>query len=219
MTSRERVLCALSHHEPDRVPFDMLLTVDADKLLRNHLALAPARQKLVGLWTEVPCGLDLMDRMNIDIYHISLNSLPGAIHQEGSIFFDEWGVGREKITRDDGSYYFETVRVPLAGATLEMIRRYPWPDPYDPRRVAGLREETARICRETDKAVMARFSNSIWEQSWYLYGLQEWLIDLVEKPDVTGAIMKSDRRTNRYLEAKWRRPGHADFTNDFLVTI
>jgi uroporphyrinogen decarboxylase len=36
---------------------------------------------------------------------------------------------------------------------------------------------------------MAKFSNAIWEQSWWLYGMQAWMIDLIAKPEVVTAIM------------------------------
>ena len=41
----------------------------------------------------------------------------------------------------------------------------------------------------TDKAIMAKFSNAIWEQSWWTYGMQDWMMDLVTKPEVPSAIM------------------------------
>ncbi len=190
MTSRERVLRAINHQEPDRVPFDLSLTVEIYNSLRNYLALRPEPDKKVGLWTDVSSSLDLLDAMKTDIYHISLNSLPDSFRKEGDIYYDEWGIGRAKVIRNDGSYYFEMVKAPLAGATLEMIRKHPWPDPYDLRRIAGLRDKLTMVCQETDKAIMAKFSNSIWEQSWWLYGMQDWMIDLVEKPDVTNALME-----------------------------
>jgi uroporphyrinogen decarboxylase len=52
-----------------------------------------------------------------------------------------------------------------------------------------LRKKVERICRETDKAIMAKFSNSIWEQSWWVYGMENWLVDLAVNPEVPLAIM------------------------------
>ena len=39
MTSRQRVVTALQHQEPDRVPLGIWMTLDAYKKLRRHLGL------------------------------------------------------------------------------------------------------------------------------------------------------------------------------------
>jgi uroporphyrinogen decarboxylase len=56
------------------------------------------------------------------------------------LLYDEWNIGRTKVEREDGSYYFEMVKHPLANAALEDVEEFPWPDPFDPGRTAGLRE-------------------------------------------------------------------------------
>jgi uroporphyrinogen decarboxylase len=93
------------------------------------------------------------------------------------------------VERDDGSYYYEMVRHPLANATLKEIQAHPWPDPYDPGRVEGLREKILEVRRSTDKAIMVKFSNSIWEQSWWQYVMQAWMVDLIANPEIVTAIM------------------------------
>jgi uroporphyrinogen decarboxylase len=196
LTSRQRVLRALEHQEPDRAPFNLSLTVDVYHRLRSHLNLPPEPEKRTGVWTDVSPSLDLLEAMGVDFFYLGMSG-PSEIRfkapQDG-LLYDEWGVGRAKITHADGSYYYEMVKPPLAGATLSDIEDFPWPDPLDAGRVAGLREKILQARGETDKAIMVKFSNSIWEQSWWLYGMQEWMIDLVEKPEIVSAIM--DRVTD-----------------------
>lgn len=191
LASRERVLRTLSHQEPDRVPLNMSLTVDVYHSLRRYLGLAPDEGKAVGLWTEVSPALDLVEAMRLDFLSIGLNppskvSLPGPVP---GLVYDEWGIGRTQVIREDGSFYNEMVYHPLANATLQDVLDYPWPDPYDPARIEGLRQKVLRLRQDTDKALVGKFANSIWEQSWWLYGLEAWLIDLVEKPEVVCAIL------------------------------
>jgi uroporphyrinogen decarboxylase len=191
LTSRERVLRTLNHQEPDRVPFNLSLTVDIYHRLREHLGLPPDADKPVGVWTEVSPALDLLDAMQVDLYYTGLRPPSGwkPPKTQDGLLYDEWGIGRARVEREDGSYYYEMVKHPLANASLEQIQEYPWPDPYDPGRVAGLREKVLDIRRGTDKAIMAKFSNSIWEQSWWLYGMQAWMIDLIANPEIAAAIM------------------------------
>jgi uroporphyrinogen decarboxylase len=191
LSSRERVLRTLQHQEPDRVPFDLALTVDIYHRLRQHLGLPPEPGKASGLWTEVSPSLDLLDAMQVDTAFTGMrtpSSRKPYLASDGLVY-DEWGIGRQKVERADGSFYYEMVKPPLAGASLEQIANFPWPDPADPERIAGLRQQILEIRRSTDKAVMVKFSSSIWEQSWWMYGLQDWLVDLIEKPDITAAIL------------------------------
>jgi len=192
LTSRERVLRTINHQEPDRVPWNLSLTEDIYHRLRQYLGLPPDLDKPVGVWTEVSLAPDLIDAMQLDFYYVGLKPPSGwkTVEAPDGLRYDEWGIGRAKIIRDDGSYYYEMEKCPLANATLEQIEEYPWPDPYDPGRVEGLREKVLDIRRNTDKAIMAKFSNSIWEQSWWLYGMQAWMIDLIDKPHIVSAIMK-----------------------------
>jgi uroporphyrinogen decarboxylase len=46
-----------------------------------------------------------------------------------------------------------------------------------------------QVRQETDKAIMGSFSTPIWEGAWYLYGFEDWLMDLTMKPEITGAIL------------------------------
>ncbi len=150
----------------------------------------PDLDKHMGIWTDVSPALDLLDAMGVDIYYTSLNPPSRSpSHPDDGLLYDEWGVGRSRVERDDGSFYYEMVKHPLANATLKDIEDFPWPDPTDPGRTDGLRDRVLRIRRETDKAIMAKFSNSIWEQSWWLYGMQDWMMDMVIQPEITCAIM------------------------------
>lgn len=192
MTSRERVLRCLNHQEPDRVPFNLALTVDVYHRLRDYLGMPPEPDKAMGIWTNVSPSFDLLDTMHVDICRVGLN--PPAKwsppRTDDGVLYDEWGIGRAKVEHSDGNYYFEIVNHPLAGATLEDIESYSWPDPFDPGRVEGLPEKVERIRWETDKAIMSGFSTPIWEQAWYLYGFENWLRDLVMKPEITNAILE-----------------------------
>ncbi len=191
MTSRERVRRILNHQEADRVPWHLSLTVDIYHRLREHLGLPPEPEKTIGIWTTVSPSLDLLDAMGVDLYYTGLQppanwSAPAT---GDGLLYDEWGIGRTRVNRVDGGYYYEMVKHPLAGATLEEVEAWPWPDPYDPGRTDGLREKLLRIREETDKAIMFKSSTAIWEQSWWTYGMQDWMVDIVLQPDVVGAIM------------------------------
>jgi uroporphyrinogen decarboxylase len=191
LSSRQRVLQTLNHMEPDRVPFNLTITVDVYGRLRQALGLSPDPSQKMGVWTNVKPDIDFIEAMQLDIFYVGLNPPTNQRppRSDSDLLYDEWGIGRKKIDRQDGSFYYEMIEHPLANASLEDIRGYTWPDPFDPGRVAGLSETVKRIRNETDKAIMAKFSNSIWEQSWWLRGMQRWMMDLITNPEVCCAIM------------------------------
>ena len=192
MTSRERVNLAINHQEPDRVPFDLTVTVDIYHRLREYLDLPPDREKSIGIWTDVSPDLDFIETMQVDIIYLGLNppSCDSPLKPDDGLHFDQWGVGRKKVFRQDGSYYFEMVKHPLLNATLQEVKDFRWPDPYDPARVKGVRDKFSRYRSETDKAIIGKFTTSVWEQATYLYGIQSWLEMIATQPEIACAILE-----------------------------
>ena len=191
LTSRERVMLTLDHQEPDRVPLNMILTVDIYHRLRDHLGLQPKQDKSTNVWTSVSMDIDLIEAMGIDFCFIGLNSPSNkdlSLSSDGLIF-DEWHIGRKKVAREDGSFYYEMVEHPLSNASLADIENFPWPDPYDPARSQELRKHAMKLRHDTDKALIGKFANSIWEQSWWLVGLSEWMLLMMTNPECAHAIL------------------------------
>jgi uroporphyrinogen decarboxylase len=190
LNSRERVLLTLNHQEPDRVPFNLNLTVDVYHRLREFLKLPPEPNKAMDLGTGVSASLDLVEAMKVDFCYLKLGSpvrwTPPA--RTDGVIMDEWGIGYQKTDRP-GGFYYEMIEHPLAGATLKDIAEYCWPDPNDPGRTSQLHDTVAIIRNETDKAIMAKFTTPIWEQAWYLCGLEQWMIDLISFPERACAIL------------------------------
>jgi uroporphyrinogen decarboxylase len=190
MNSRERVLRTLNHEEPDRVPFNLNLTADIYHRLRERLKLPSEPNKEMDLGTGVSASLDLVEAMQLDFCYLKLGASEKwkPPTRSDGVIVDEWGVGYRKIMRP-GGFYYEMVEHPLAGATLTDIKSYCWPDPKDPGRIAGLRDKATFIRKETDKAIMAKFTTPIWEQAWYLCGLEQWMMDLITNPERACAIL------------------------------
>ncbi len=190
-TSRERVLKTINHQEPDRVPFDLYLTSDIYHKLRAYLDLPPDPNQKVGIWSDVNPAEDLLDAMGVDFLYIGFNpaSQPSPLKLDDGLLYDQWGVGRAKVALPNGSSYYEMFSHPLANATIQAVEDFPWPDPFDPARVVGLREKFLRARRETDKAIVSRFATSLWEQSTYLCGFQNWLEMVLLQPEIAEAIL------------------------------
>jgi uroporphyrinogen decarboxylase len=157
MTSKKRVLATLNHNEPDRVPFDLSSTLvtgihwKAYERLRDRLGLPKKKVELFDLVQ----GLgrvhdDVLAALEVDTrgvlagnplgWELSLDETP-----EYEQFRDVWGVTWRR-PKPHG-LYFDMVKHPLQGCTLEDAKRYKWPNPRDEHRLQGMKEEAATLAK------------------------------------------------------------------------
>jgi uroporphyrinogen decarboxylase len=101
---------------------------------------------------------------------------------------DEWGV---TWTRHGGSHYINTDGpfCHLADPTLQDLEKYDWPEPADPGRFAGLRDQARKLHEETDYAVIINFSNGPVHLCQYVRGFGTWLEDLLLRPVFAEALL------------------------------
>jgi uroporphyrinogen decarboxylase len=188
MHSRERIQQALSHKEPDQVPFDLggtglsTIHVTAYQNLRHHLALPEIEPEVAFVPEQlVRVDEDLAKRLETDVRPV----LPGAassfeyvFRDEGDYeaYTDEWGIGW-RMPRE-GGFYYDMYQHPLAAAdSLEEMKAHPFPDPLDEGRFAPLREQ-AESARAAGKAVaLAGLCAGIAEVYSWLRGSEEYYID------------------------------------------
>ncbi len=191
MTSRERVIKTLNHQEPDRVPFDCPLGYQAYSRLKDQLGFKDAKEILPsGPDLSIHPSVEFLQEMQMDLIYVGLgggrDDPPFEFGMDA--YTDEWGI---QYARLDGLYgiSYEVVNHPLAQATVDDLRQYPWPDPYDPQRVSDLREKCTAIYQNTDLAIVGRFNTSIFEQAFGLRGLEQFLVDVVVNPEFACALL------------------------------
>ena len=201
MTSRERLLLALNHREPDRVPIDM-----GGNQSGIHRFAYQRLVDLLGLKEEIVI-MDLvqqlalpseavLERLHVDTRYVrakgaaSFDARIVKREREGRTwhdFTDEFGVTWSMP--EDSPRYFDITHSPLAGLSLDEIKAYPFPRGDDPTRFEGLREEALRIRRDTPCAVISGISGVVYEICWYMRGLENLFADMIERPQVLEAII------------------------------
>jgi len=189
VTARQRVLDALSHTEPDRIPIDFWATDDV-------------MARLQAAW-----GLDgpeaVRARVGMDLRYFNGPALRAQQRapDAAGIVTDHWGVRRKLNTvggtRRDGSAYTWTYKhlhgSPLAGAdSVAEIDRHAWPtaDLWD---YSGVRD-ACRAIRDAGYAVVAgadRLDRTAQlKPAMYLRGTEAFMADLVLAPDLAEAILE-----------------------------
>ena len=197
-TPRQRVLDALNHREPDRIPFDLGSSIETGITTQAYDGFI----KLMGLTEEPDDTLfnlfveaggfkqvpeNILRHLEVDTRGtlVQLPSEPEAqIEFEGStmVVRDEWGI---KWAKPESSLYMDPVDFPLKGdLDHERIASFSWPDPAQEGRFMGLREETRRL-RETGCAVMiSLYGLGLFDMSHLLCGMETALTDMILKPAV-----------------------------------
>lgn len=191
MTSRQRVMTALGHQEPDRVPFDCTFGNLAYKRLEQYLGFKPRDEVLPGSPSlNVRPPVEFLQELRVDLAYIGLGQFKGApIFEYGmEAYTDEWGVLHRKIENPMGLHY-EAVSHPLAHATINDLDGYPWPDASDPALVEGVEAKARHLYNHTDLALVGKFSSSLFEQAFLLRGLEQLFMDLTLDPDFVCALM------------------------------
>ena len=180
MTSRERVVAALSHQEPDRVPMDLGSTIDSSIVvegydrLKAHLGVESENVLTNRMMRVVDVDERVLQALGIDTRGVFPGGPPDEI-LPGGRYRDEWGVKRLK---PPDSYYYDERVFPLSGEiSLQDIARYPYPDPSDPRRTQGLKEQLRRIREETDCAAVLNMPSAFVHKTQYLRGFEDWFMD------------------------------------------
>lgn len=182
MTPRERVLTALKHEEPDRVPIDLGGTttgieVEAYNPLINLLEYNGEIKTFARDHVEI--DEPILQRFNVDTRYVRANPPAGfkiKLDADNS-YVDYWGVRWKKPSN---SSYWDIVETPIKEPTISAINAYNWPDPNDPSRYSGLKDRCSKLYHDTDYAVvMDTIGFGIFGQAAHqLRGFENFLIDL-----------------------------------------
>lgn len=186
MESRQRLVTALCHKEPDRVPIDLggasvsLIHQNAHGKLADYLGIEDPQDRIHNLMTMcVYVDERIKQRFGADVELIQPGK-PDAwelvIDKDTKKWTDDWGCVYKK---PEGVMYYEWDYQPLADAeTISDIDAYDWPDPRDPGRYRGIKQKVIDIYNNTQKAMLVNSAYGIWEQAFTLRSLDKALMDL-----------------------------------------
>jgi uroporphyrinogen decarboxylase len=193
MTSRERVLTAVRHQEPDRVPLDLgggTTGIEVEAYDRVKALVGFQSQTRTFVRDHVQVDEPLLERFGVDTRYVRVGGPRGYRLQiaEDNSYLDLWGTRWQK---PPSSLYWDMVGHPIAEPTLEALKAYRWPDPRDPGRTDGLRERARALCEETPYAVVLDVTGfGVFEQGWSLRGFENFYMDLVAEPVFAEALIQ-----------------------------
>ncbi len=212
MTGRERVLTALAHREPDRVPLDLGGTVDtgihkdAYRALADRLGIETGPLSICEHLQQIALVEEkVKNRLAVDTQGVFISSIPGGselqLHEEARhwTFVDpfgiKWGMPKRR------GLYFDILEHPLREIrTPAEIRDWPLPDPAAPEFVNPLAEAVKRAAAGSRAVVLAAPDAGILERALWLRGFKELFTDLLLRPELALSLL--DRLTDLHI-AYW----------------
>lgn len=202
MTSRERVLTAINHEEPDRVPLVIGVSNATGIKMRTYRGI----KKIIGVqapdnyiydWPELGTAeIDeaTMRRLHSDVRGV-LDLEPEETRKRNrerephSDYVDSWGSGQTEIVPGD---WFPAVHPIPDALTIEDIEAYDgWPDMSDPTRIAHVRESARRLAEENQYAILATpWLLFPFERAYAMQGMEMFLLNMARDGDFARALME-----------------------------
>lgn len=169
MNARERVLTALDGGEPDRVPCALAFYHVDVKSLRVPRAL-------------------LEDVVDVEFVRFPPSPAEKELQRRGQPYLPDTRLGTpaQIATYAQWNYRPHARRPnPLAKArSPDDLRHFPFPDVHSPYHVKGLPNQVAKLHRRGVAAggSLPHLGGELFEAAWRLRGLENFLLDLIERP-------------------------------------
>lgn len=180
MTHKERLLTALHHEEPDRVPICAWYTPEAETRVLRHLGVDSDQTE-----TYKAAGGPLPVLMDHDFLISWVGPCTGYYSNPAEEYTDEWGIGWKWFRNAAGGSYTEMVRHPLAELTDPAD--FSMPDFTEADRYAGACKLVAEYGKEY--GIMGGCACTLFELAWYLRGMEQVLMDLMANKDFMNAYL------------------------------
>lgn len=196
MNSRERVLCALNHQEPDRIPLDLgsghacKFTKYFYVKLLDYFGIKDEEElEICHLPYQLVYASDkVLDLLGCDVRNARLRPIPQEKSpyakqwetEDSYYVINDWGT-KYRMPKEQG-LYFDLVDVVLANAESEEDdKTFIWPTPskYQPTSCKELEDYRAAGYATTISEV---FGNGFFQTGPLIYGFEHWFMMMASEP-------------------------------------
>lgn len=203
LTSRERIMKALQHEEPDRVPFDLGSThltgisMTAYRNLCKYIGISHKNTSFSDVIQQLAMPSDeVLDYFGVDTRGIfPLTSHNHDVEKnmqeldDKFIYHDEWGITHQ-MKKEQG-YWFSIIQTPMESLDPEIkeIEDFNWPVAGDPERIAGLRQKATDYRRKGKPVVIKGLCAGLFEMYQRIRGMENAMMDALMYPDFSERLI------------------------------
>ena len=196
MSPRERVLTALNHQEPDRVPAALGggpygMVDDLYLRLVPYLGLGKPAPPFRSGHSISYMDDRLLERLGTDLRYCWPGLLPNSPvipGQQADTFYDSYG----QVWHRALPYYYAGEGILKDAQSLDDIERLvQWPDLSDPRWTAGLAERARSLRENTNFFITMRMvaSHGPFQTACDLRSTENFLMDMALRPEFAQALL------------------------------
>lgn len=178
MTKRENFFCAMSHKEPEQIPFFLRLCEELEREFVEKYGINDYRLYFGS--SIIPVKLNPTRK----IYDYS--KYFKGVHCDS---FNEWGVG---FRAGSSGYHFRQLISPMRFfETPDEVWEFPIPDILEDYRWEGIEKKISEL-KAQDKITMntSGCNIDIFEPAWYLRGLENLLEDMLINEEMAEACLE-----------------------------
>ncbi len=188
LSSKQRVLLAVSHQDTDRVPVDYFVRRDVTHRLMKYLSIETVEELYIRL------GIDFRKiplKETIPAFEKSANGILGGsseksgekyiMHEDGT-YEDAWGV---VFRQGKDGLYDQWISGPFA--ETDDLDSYDWPDMDIFESVEDLKKKVDAY--ENKYALLGRL-NLPFKVAWFMRGLENFMCDMMVDPDFAKALLE-----------------------------
>jgi len=202
MTPRERVLTAINHEQPDRIPLIIGVNNATGIKMKPYKGIKDitginAPDNYIYEWPEL--GTAEIDEATLRRLHSDVRGVldlePEKVRKRNrerdprSDYIDSWGSGQSEITPGD---WFPGIHPLPEARTVEDLEQYQgWPDMLDPSRIAHVKATALRLAEENQFAILATpWLLFPFERAHAMQGMEPFLLNMAMDPDFTRAMLE-----------------------------
>ncbi len=197
-TPRERVLAAINHEEPDRVPIDLAgtgassIVVDAYDRLKAHLGLEHETKMMSKLNHVALPDESVLQRFGVDTRPIIAPGRRGGGGRwiDDLTYIDHFGVTyKGTVGADDKHFLYKDGPLHGGKLTIDRIDAMDWPDPDDPAMVTGIKDQVARYKAAGDYCLVFNVPDQVIHRAYGLRGMEDFLKDFFKATEAACYLM------------------------------
>ena len=197
-THRDRILAALNHEEPDKVPIDFggaeftTITIAAYEKLKTYMGVDEPTDVMSIIHTCAHPAEAILDRFDVDTRNVQPGPYEGGVDHwiDDNTYIDIFNV-LWKRTEKAVDQHFLHQHGPFHDGklTVEMVEEYDWPDGKNPGLAKGVRERIEQIRRNGDHAVCLYLPGGVIHRGYAMRGFEAYLKDLYKRPEAIQRLM------------------------------
>ena len=200
MNSKERVITALNHEEPDRVPVDCggrntTLMLEWYEKLKAKLGMEHLETEVMSkVWQTAYIHESIQEHFHGDCRHIRpvnvavpQNKVNDLTENGEEIFVDQWGVKR----RIENGYASISEYI-MPEASMEVLDNFSWPDPAKDMDYSQVKAEAKKLHDKGEHAIVGSMGTpgNLFEQCWCLRGMPQFFMDMAGNKEFAHALLR-----------------------------